>query len=125
MPFCYEQNICTDVAVTILPSFKPNICFIYFLIKIYCNESSNVKAKEEFKNMVKKKELLQVYTSDTAQTAEGTTHSFSDSERIAFCDWINSSLAEDNELMHLQILPLDMNSDGDLFKKVQNGILLW
>ena len=78
-----------------------------------------------FKSLVKTKSALKVHGGMSEQSAEGTTHSFSDSERIAFCDWINSSLAEDKELHDFGILPINPDSDDELFKRVQNGILLW
>ena len=78
-----------------------------------------------FKNLVKTKTALKVHGGMSEQSAEGTTHSFSESERIAFCDWINSCLGEDQELQQLGLLPIDPDSDDELFKRVQNGILLW
>lgn len=55
-------------------------------------------------------------------SAEGTTHSFSEDETIAFGDWINYSLADDPDLAHL--LPIDTSNMNDLFEKVKDGILL-
>ena len=74
--------------------------------------------------MVKRK-MVQVYSGDSAQSAEGTTHSLTDSERIAFVEWINSSFEEDDELKSLGLLPVNPNSSEDLFDKIKNGILLW
>ena len=37
-------------------------------------------------------------SADTPQSAAGTTHSFSDEEKVAFVDWINHSLSFDEEL---------------------------
>ena len=76
--------------------------------------------------MVKQfKENVKVHGGVSQSSAEGTTHSLTDSERVAFCDWINSSLEEDEDLNCLGLLPVDPNSETDLFQKVQNGILLW
>jgi hypothetical protein len=76
--------------------------------------------------MVKQfKENVKVQGGVSKSSAEGTTHSLTDSERIAFCDWMNSSLEEDKVLNELRLLPVDPNSETDLFKRVENGILLW
>jgi plastin-3 len=76
--------------------------------------------------MVKQfKENVKVQGGVSQSSAEGTTHSLTDSERMAFCDWINSSLEEDQDLNRLGLLPVDPNSETDLFQKVQNGIILW
>ncbi|XP_028399600.1 plastin-2-like [Dendronephthya gigantea] len=93
-------------------------------VEIFCKESSQIKASG-FKSMVNKfKENVKVQGGVSQSSAEGTTHSLTDSERIAFCDWINSSLEEDQDLNRLKLLPVDPNSDTDLFNKIQNGIIL-
>ncbi|CAB4009606.1 plastin-3-like [Paramuricea clavata] len=93
-------------------------------VQIFCQESSQLKASG-FKSMVKQfKENVKVQGGVSQSSAEGTTHSLTDSERIAFCDWVNSSLEEDKDLNELRLLPVDPNSETDLFKKVENGILL-
>lgn len=52
----------------------------------------------------------------------GTTHSFSEEEKLAFCDWINYQLEEDPDLQkHLPIA-----EDGNaLFEAVHDGLILW
>jgi len=55
-------------------------------------------------------------------SAEGTTHSFSEDETVAFGDWINYSLADDPDLAYL--LPIDTSNMNDLFEKVKDGVLL-
>ncbi|EDO40382.1 predicted protein [Nematostella vectensis] len=56
-------------------------------------------------------------------SAEGTKHSHSKEEQVAFADWINSSLKED-ESVH-KYLPIDASEDSsDLYEKVKDGILL-
>jgi plastin-3 len=71
------------------------------------------------------KENVKVQGGVSQSSAAGTTHSLTDSERMAFCDWINSSLEEDQDLNRLGLLPVDPNSETDLFEKIQNGIILW
>jgi len=54
-------------------------------------------------------------TSDVS--AEGTTHSFSEDETVAFADWINYSLGDDPDLKYL--LPIDTTDMGALFEAVK------
>lgn len=58
----------------------------------------------------------------TSCSSTGTTHSFSEEEKLAFCDWINYQLEEDADLKtHLPIA-----EDGDaLFKALFDGLILW
>lgn len=58
----------------------------------------------------------------SAASAEGTAHSFSEEEKLAFVDWINFQLAEDADLK--KVLPIAEEGDG-LFKAVHDGIVLW
>lgn len=73
----------------------------------------------KFKNSVK------IQGGVSQSSADGTTHSLTDSERMAFCDWINSTLEDDKDLSRLGLLPVDPTSESDLFQKIQNGIILW
>ena len=55
-------------------------------------------------------------------SAEGTTHSFSEEEKLAFVDWINFQLEKDQDLAN--ILPI--SEDGaSLFESVYDGLVLW
>ena len=52
----------------------------------------------------------------------GTTHSFSEEEKLAFCDWINYQLEDDGDLKdHLPIL----EEGNALFEALYNGVILW
>ncbi|KAK3753038.1 hypothetical protein QZH41_014994 [Actinostola sp. cb2023] len=58
-------------------------------------------------------------------SAEGTTHSFSEGETAAFADWVNTQLAEDDELKSGGYIPIDSsNNYKQMFEKVKDGILL-
>ncbi|CAH1245696.1 PLS3 [Branchiostoma lanceolatum] len=57
----------------------------------------------------------------SAVSEEGTTHSYSEEEKTAFADWINSNLADDEDCK--PYLDIDVNSD-ELWTKIQDGILL-
>ena len=52
----------------------------------------------------------------------GTTHSFSEEEKLAFCDWINYQLEEDADLKN----HLPISEEGNaLFEALYDGIILW
>jgi hypothetical protein len=55
-------------------------------------------------------------------SAEGTTHSFSEEEKLAFVDWINYQLENDADLS--KTLPISEEGDG-LFESVYDGLVLW
>lgn len=54
-------------------------------------------------------------------SAEGTQHSFSEEEKLAFVDWINFQLENDPDVKH----KLPIEEDGEaLFRAVDDGIIL-
>lgn len=55
-------------------------------------------------------------------SAEGTTHSFSEEEKLAFVDWINFQLEQDKDLCGT--LPISEDGAG-LFESVYDGLVLW
>ncbi len=55
-------------------------------------------------------------------SAEGTTHSFSEEEKLAFVDWINFQLENDPDVK--DILPIEEDG-GALFSACYNGLVLW
>ena len=55
---------------------------------------------------------------------QGTTHSFSEEEKLAFVDWINYQLEDDADLKSCDVLPVAEEGDG-LFTAVYNGLILW
>ena len=57
-------------------------------------------------------------------SAEGTQHSFSEEEKIAFVDWINYQLEKDQDLITRALLPVKEDGDG-LFTAVHDGLILW
>lgn len=54
-------------------------------------------------------------------SAEGTQHSFSEEEKLAFCDWINYQLEEDADLKSL--LPIKEEGNA-LFEALYDGLVL-
>lgn len=49
------------------------------------------------------------------------THHCSFKEEVAFANWINSNLSDDPDLK----LHLPVNFGGDLYKKIQDGLVIW
>ncbi|KJE88506.1 fimbrin [Capsaspora owczarzaki ATCC 30864] len=74
-----------------------------------------------FATVVKKVEAVNRLGGRSDASAAGTTHSYSDEEKVAFVDWINHVLGSDADLKSR--LPLNENDDS-LFKAVGDGILL-
>lgn len=73
----------------------------------------------QWKSMVKERTGVNVLGTASA-TVDGTKHSYSDSEQIAFAGWINSQLAEDPDCTkHLPI-----NGSEELFLKLRDGVIL-
>lgn len=90
-------------------------------LEIYKQNSKQFSAGSEFKKLLKKKEQLDVSGGTSESSAEGTIHSYSEAERVAFVDWMNSALKEDVEAcVYLPINP----ATSDVFEKIKDGILL-
>ncbi|XP_029510136.1 plastin-1-like [Oncorhynchus nerka] len=89
-------------------------------VSIY-QELKSKELSETFKKTIARREGIQSFGGLSGISSEGTQHSYSDEEKVAFVNWINKSLAKDEDCKHL----LPMNPDGDsLFKSVKDGILL-
>ena len=80
------------------------------------------KAGAGLLKFVKKQAGLKTLGGTSEGSADGTTHSFSDEEKVAFVDWINSALGDDPDVSGM--LPISTEGD-DLFNKLSNGIILW
>ena len=91
-------------------------------LQIYKKNSKKFSAGSEFKKLIKKKEQIESSGGTSESSAEGTKHSYSDAERVAFADWINTALQDDQEAK--AYLPIDPATQ-DIFTKIQDGIILW
>uniref|UniRef100_A0A8C5E6G4 Plastin-3 n=1 Tax=Gouania willdenowi TaxID=441366 RepID=A0A8C5E6G4_GOUWI len=74
-----------------------------------------------FRTMINKKEGIFAVKGLSQQSSEGTQHSFSEEERYAFANWINTALNGDPDCG--KILPICPNSD-ELFECLEDGIVL-
>ncbi|XP_071490940.1 plastin-3-like [Diadema antillarum] len=83
------------------------------------NDMQRGKVSSMFKTLVTKREGIKSVTGSSEVSSTGTTHSYSEEEKVAFTDYINSQLREDKDLAS----KMDIQPD-DLFKAVGDGILL-
>ena len=61
----------------------------------------------------------------TVRSATGATHSFAESETVAFSEYINETLGGDKELAHLLPLPVDsLAASMELFDTLNDGVVL-
>lgn len=74
-----------------------------------------------FRKVLNRKEGILAIGGTSELSSEGTQHSFSEEERYAFVNWINTALENDPDCKH--VLPMDPNKDS-LFTSVGDGIVL-
>ncbi|XP_072230791.1 plastin-3 [Leuresthes tenuis] len=76
---------------------------------------------KSFRKAINRKEGILAIGGTSELSSEGTQHSFSEEERYAFVNWINTALEKDPDCQH--VLPMDPNTDS-LFTSVGDGIVL-
>uniref|UniRef100_A0A8D0DHH3 Plastin 1 (I isoform) n=1 Tax=Sander lucioperca TaxID=283035 RepID=A0A8D0DHH3_SANLU len=90
----------------------------------FVSVSSDLKSKEfseTFRKTITRRDGIRSFGGTSGNSSEGTQHSYSDEEKVAFVNWINKALAKDPDCQHL----LPMNPDDEsLFTSVRDGILL-
>uniref|UniRef100_A0A8C4GXV6 Plastin-1 n=1 Tax=Dicentrarchus labrax TaxID=13489 RepID=A0A8C4GXV6_DICLA len=89
-------------------------------VSIY-QELKSKELSETFRKTITKRDGIRSFGGMSQISSEGTQHSYSDEEKVAFVNWINKALAKDPDCQHL----LPMNPDDEsLFTSVRDGILL-
>ncbi|KAL6105378.1 uncharacterized protein ACO6RY_06923 [Pungitius sinensis] len=89
-------------------------------VSIY-QELKSKELSETFRKTVRRRDGIRSFGGTSGNSSEGTQHSYSDEEKVAFVNWINKALAKDTDCQHL----LPMNPDDEsLFTSVRDGILL-
>ncbi|XP_056281674.1 plastin-1-like [Pseudoliparis swirei] len=84
-------------------------------------ELKSKELSETFRKSITKRDGIRSFGGTSAKSSEGTQHSYSDEEKVAFVNWINKGLTKDKDCQHL----LPMNPDDEsLFTSVRDGILL-
>lgn len=84
-------------------------------------EHKNSQVAKSFRKAINRKEGILAIGGTSELSSEGTQHSYSEEERFAFVNWINSALEKDPDCRH--VLPMDPNTDS-LFTSVADGIVL-
>lgn len=99
------------------------LMMISWFFQIYKSVSNKLKSSA-FKELIKKRDKINITGGTSEQSAEGTKHSYSDAEKAAFADWINYVLEDDADCK--RYLPFSTSSESDdIFEKCKDGILLW
>uniref|UniRef100_A0A8V5HH31 Uncharacterized protein n=1 Tax=Melopsittacus undulatus TaxID=13146 RepID=A0A8V5HH31_MELUD len=94
-----------------------NLCiFVFFSLSKHLKDIS-----KSFRKSINKKQGITAIGGTSAISSEGTQHSYSEEEKVAFVNWINKALQNDPDCKHL--LPMNP-SDASLFKSLADGILL-
>lgn len=89
-------------------------------VSIY-QELKSKAISETFRKAISRRDGIRSFGGLSGNSCEGTQHSYSDEEKVAFVNWINKALAKDPDCDHL----LPMNPHGEsLFASVRDGILL-
>ncbi|XP_054470517.1 plastin-1-like [Anoplopoma fimbria] len=89
-------------------------------VSIY-QELKGKEFSETFRKIITRRDGIRSFGGMSGNSSEGTQHSYSDEEKVAFVNWINKALAKDEDCKHL----LPMNPDDEsLFASVRDGILL-
>ncbi|CAL8300952.1 unnamed protein product [Boreogadus saida] len=89
-------------------------------VSIY-QELKSKEFSESFRKIIARKDGIRSFGGMSGISSEGTQHSYSDEEKVAFVNWINKALDKDPDCSHL--LPMNPQNDS-LFKSVRDGILL-
>lgn len=95
------------------------ISFDEFINVVHGLKSTEVA--KTFRKAINKKEGICAIGGTSEQSSVGTQHSYSEEEKYAFVNWVNTKLENDPDCKH--VLPMDPNTD-DLFSAVGDGIVL-
>ncbi|KNC81265.1 hypothetical protein SARC_06396 [Sphaeroforma arctica JP610] len=84
-----------------------------------------IKLKKEtgFKKAIKTVDGVEQFGGTTKASASGTTHSATEDEKVAFVDWINYSLGEDEDLKKSGVVPVSQDGDS-LYTACHDGVLM-
>uniref|UniRef100_A0AAY4E5R1 Plastin-3 n=1 Tax=Denticeps clupeoides TaxID=299321 RepID=A0AAY4E5R1_9TELE len=89
-------------------------------VSIFQDLKSSDIAKS-FRKAINRKEGILAIGGTSELSSEGTQHSFSEEERFAFANWINTALEKDRDCKH--VVPINPSTNA-LFKAVGDGIVL-
>uniref|UniRef100_A0A1A7WXA2 Plastin-3 n=1 Tax=Iconisemion striatum TaxID=60296 RepID=A0A1A7WXA2_9TELE len=95
------------------------ISFDEFLALI--RELKGSQVAKTFRKAINRKEGILAIGGTSELSSEGTQHSYSEEERYAFVNWINTALEKDPDCQN--VIPIDPNTDA-LFTALGDGIVL-
>ncbi|XP_053565991.1 plastin-1 [Bombina bombina] len=84
----------------------------------------DLKSKEvsrTFRRSINRRLGITALGGTSSISSQGTQHSYSDEEKVAFVNWINKALKDDQDCAHL--VPMEP-SNNSLFSSLRDGILL-
>uniref|UniRef100_A0A8C6MMA8 Plastin-3 n=1 Tax=Nothobranchius furzeri TaxID=105023 RepID=A0A8C6MMA8_NOTFU len=84
-------------------------------------ELKGSQVAKTFRKVINRKEGILAIGGTSELSSEGTQHSYSEEERYAFVNWINTALEKDPDCQH--VLAMDPNTDA-LFTALGDGIVL-
>uniref|UniRef100_A0A7M4DXY8 Plastin 1 n=1 Tax=Crocodylus porosus TaxID=8502 RepID=A0A7M4DXY8_CROPO len=84
-------------------------------------ELKSKDVSKTFRKSINKKQGITAIGGTSPISSEGTQHSYSEEEKVAFVNWINKALRDDPDCKHL--LPMNPSNES-LFKSLADGILL-
>ncbi|XP_019359107.1 PREDICTED: plastin-1 [Gavialis gangeticus] len=84
-------------------------------------ELKSKDVSKTFRKSINKKQGITAIGGTSPISSEGTQHSYSEEEKVAFVNWINKALQDDPDCKHL--LPMNPSNES-LFKSLADGILL-
>ncbi|XP_066505375.1 plastin-3 [Hoplias malabaricus] len=84
-------------------------------------ELKSSQVAKTFRKAINRKEGILAIGGTSELSSAGTQHSYSEEEKFAFVNWINTALEKDPDCKH--VLPMNPNTD-DLFKAVGDGVVL-
>uniref|UniRef100_A0A4W4EYB9 Plastin-3 n=1 Tax=Electrophorus electricus TaxID=8005 RepID=A0A4W4EYB9_ELEEL len=87
----------------------------------FVSELKSSDIAKTFRKAINRKEGILAIGGTSELSSAGTQHSYSEEERFAFVNWINTALEKDPDCKH--VLPMNPNTD-DLFKAVGDGVVL-
>ncbi|KAM9316964.1 plastin-1 [Gastrophryne carolinensis] len=88
---------------------------------LLAQELKSKDVSRTFRRSINRRQGITAIGGTSSISSQGTQHSYSDEEKVAFANWINKALKEDPDCRH--VLPLNPSNDS-LFKSLKDGILL-
>uniref|UniRef100_A0A8B9I544 Plastin 1 n=1 Tax=Anser brachyrhynchus TaxID=132585 RepID=A0A8B9I544_9AVES len=114
----YKVREIVEKIIAVTDSNKDGkINFEEFIIQ----ELKSKDVSKSYRKSINKKLGITALGGTSSISTEGTQHSYSEEEKVAFVNWINKALQDDPDCKHL--LPMNP-SDASLFKCLADGILL-